>query len=155
MGNYATIAELKARFEDDAAVAHLTMDDATGTPDTDVLDETLNAAEGDVDSYLGIRYLIPVDVTGSTTLADSLKARALDIAVYHLIARRGQVPEAKTKAFDDAIVWLKSLAAGEVVLPSAETLPATSSREPDAEWGTAGDSSSSNRVWTRGTVANL
>ena len=155
MGNYASTTDLVNRFEDDAAVAHLTDTAETGTPDTDVLNEVINGAEGQINSYAGRKYLVPF-ATSDTGFAAFLKSITLDIAVFALVgARSDLVSDAKTLAHDKAIDWLKELAAGKVVPPAAATQPTTESRDPVAAFGTAGTGDSSRRLFSRDTQANL
>ena len=155
MGNYATTTDLIARFEDDAAVAHLTDTADTSTPDPDVLNEIINGAEGRINSYAGRKYLTPFS-TSDTNFASFLKSLTLDLAVFHLVGARGDlVSDAKTLAHDNAIEWLKDLAVGKVVPPAAATQPTTESRDPVAAFGTAGTGDSSKRLFSRDTQANL
>jgi len=158
MGNYATTAQLKARFEDDSAVAHLTDTWDSGTPDETVLTEVLTHAEGDMDAHFAVRYVVPIDTSGSTTLAGKLQSVALDIAVRHVLTRHGKVPEAFEAAYDDAIEWLKEVVAGTAVLPTADLLAKKTSRR--LVWGPTTDSSTqpdstSRRLFTRETQENL
>lgn len=148
MGNYASRAQLQARFENTAAVAHLTdgVDDAT--PDTDVLDEALNGAEGIVDSWIGRRHLTPVVVSGDTVLANWMKSITLDIGVYRLLQRGGVIPDANVRAYEEAIAWCQAVGAGDAVLPAAAQQATTAAIDPMAEWGSgAGDDS--DRQFTR------
>lgn len=155
MGNYASTSDLVNRFEDDAAVAHLTDTADTGTPDTDVLDEVINGAEGLINSYAGRKFDIPFS-TADSGFAAFLKSLTLDIAVFHLVgARSDLVSEAKTAAFDKAIEWLEKLAEGKVVPPAAATQDTTAARDPVAAFGTAGTGDSSKRLFSRKTQANL
>lgn len=156
MGDYATTAQLKARFEDDEEVSHLTDSADTGSPDETVLAEVLDDAEAEMNGYIGVRYSIPVTVSGNAILANRMKSLALDLAVVKLVGGRGGIiSEAKRDLRTDAIAWLKGLAAGTIVLPSAVTEPSTQSREPLAEWGIAGTGSASQRVFTRATQERL
>jgi phage gp36-like protein len=155
MGNYATTAELKARFEDDIEVAHLTNTASTGVPDETVLAEVVNHAEGQLDSHIGMRYKIPVDVSSDTVLAAMLKSATLDVAVYHLLARGDVMPQAKIDARKAVVDWLKEIAKGEAILPSAATIDSTQSRDPIVSWGTAGTGDTSNRLFSRATQENL
>ena len=155
MGNYATSDDLANRFENDATVAHLTDTAETGTPDTDVLNELILAAEGEIDSYAGRKYLTPLTTT-DTVLGNFLKSITLDLAVARLVGDRGDLlPEAKAAARDRAIEWLEKLAEGKVVLPAAATQPTTAARDPIAAFGTAGTGDNSNRLFSRATQANL
>ena len=155
MGNYATTAQLKARFEDDTAVAHLTDSATTGSPDDDVLTEVVNHAEGQMDSYFARRFAVPVDVSSDTVLAAMLKSVALDLAVYHLLVRGGVVTEPKLVAHDKALAWLKDVAKGEAVLPSADEPATTTTRENIFAWGTAGETDSSQRKFSRAAQESL
>lgn len=155
MGNYASQSDLKARYEDDAAVAELTFDSASGTPDASVLDEAILDAEGQIDSYVANRYKIPVDVSSDTTLAARMKNLTLDLACYALELRSGKVTEDRVKARDDAIEYLVRISRGEALLPSATAPDTTESRASLARYGTAGDGTSSRRVFTRDTQEAL
>lgn len=155
MGNYASQADLKARYEDDVAVAHLTLDEETGTPNTAVLDEVIDDAEGEINSYLAARYLVPVDVSSDTGLAARLKSLTLDLATYKLELRTGHVTDERGKAHDDGIAYLDKISKGAVFLPAAAAPASTASRAEVARFGTAGTSDSSNRLFTRATQAKL
>lgn len=154
MGDYHTRADLQARFEDDEAVAHLTDTSDSGTPNTAVLDEVIDGTEGEMNSYIGSKYLIPVAVGDHAQLAAMMKSRALDMSVFHLLERGDVVPEAKRLAYDNAIVWCKAVASGSAVLPTPDTEAGTASRDPVATYG-APDPDSEHRVFTRTTQERL
>jgi len=156
LGNYATITELQARFEDTAAVSHVTDSDDDLTPDTDVLTEELNAAEGLIDSYLGRRHATPIAVSGDTVLAAWMKSVTLDIAVVRLLRRPGQgiVPDEVAESYTEAVDWCKAVASGAAVLPATLTQATTTAMDPLSEWGSA-PGSSSTRVCTRETQENV
>jgi phage gp36-like protein len=152
MPNYTTTTKLKARFEDDEAVAALTDTlDQTGAPDETVLAEVINDAEGEIDSYLAPRYLIPVDVASHTVLANRMNSLALDIAVVNLLERGDQVSEAQQRRRDRATTYLEKLSKGELLLPSATTLTTTTTNEPLVAYGTAGDGDDTRRLFSRDT----
>lgn len=157
MGNYATTTQLIARFESSEDLAHLTNSEDTGAADTDVLDEVINDAEGQIDSYLAKRYLIPVDVDSDTVLANRMKSLTLDLAVHKLCTHGDMVSEAKQSAHDTTIDYLKELAKGTVLLPSAGALSPTATDEPAARWGTAGAviSGTDQRMFSRASQGNL
>lgn len=155
MGNYASRAELQARFSDDAEVAHLTDSEDTGTPDTAVLDEVIEDAEAEIESYAAMRYEVPLDVGGDTGLAARIKSLTLDLAVAKLHDRSGNVPEPNETARTRALEWLDKLSTGKIVLPSARTEATTVSREPRVTWGTAATGTRSQRLFSRETQVNL
>ena len=155
MGNYATTAELTARFLNSTEAAFLTDVEESTTPDAAVQAEVINDSEGLIDSYLSTRYAVPVDVSGDTVLAARLKGVTLDLAGHRLLVRQDLESDAKQRANDEAIDWLKGIAEGLVNLPSAATLPSTESENPQIAFGTAGTSDSSNRLFTRATQGGL
>lgn len=157
MGNYATTTQLIARFESSAALSYLTDSEDTGAADTTVLDEVIDDAEGVINSYLGERYRVPVDVATYTTVAPRLKSLTLDLAVWRLLVRGDRASEVKRMAHDDAIAYLEKLANGELTLPSTATLPVTGSEGEGAAWGTSGAavSGTTRRLFDRGTQDSL
>lgn len=155
MGNYASVADLKARFRDDTQVAGLTDDDESGTPDTAVLNEVIDDSEGVVDGYVAMRMQVPVDVSSDTVLAARMKSLTLDLAVHRLLVRADAESAVKERANDEAMEFLKLFSEGKVMLPSATTLPSTDSRDPVASWGTAGTGDDSKRIFSRATMDNL
>lgn len=155
--NYATEAELKARYLDDAEVSNLTLDEETGVPDTAVLNEVLENAEGEINAYLALRYLVPVssEDRADTILAARLRSLTLDLATYALELRTGHVAEVHTKMRDDAIAFLEKLSTGELLLPATDAPSPTTSRADTLRFGTAGTGSGSLRLFTRATQGRL
>lgn len=150
MGVYASNDELKARFENNEAVAHLTGTQESGTPDEAVLTEVLGNAEGDVESYAAVKYAIPLKVGDHTSLANQIKSKVLDLAVWYLSVRAASVTEAIQLAYDNAIAWLEKLATGKVMLATNDTEPTSVSKEPLISIGTSDASDpSSERIFTR------
>ncbi len=154
MGNYGVNADLKARFEDDAELAALTDTEESGAPDEAVLTEVWDDAEGQVDSYAAVLYLVPLDVA-NTVVAARIKSVTADLAAWALLNRGDVVSDAKQRSYEAAIEWLKRLANGEVRIPSPTTASSTTSRETLSNWGTAGATTDSKRLFTRGTQVNL
>lgn len=158
MGNYASTAELVARFENVVVVEHLTGSPSTDAAYTAVLNEVINGAEGEVDSAAAIKYEVPLDVAGDTVMAAYVKSMTLDLAVASLHDRSRNVPVAIELARTRRMEWLDKLGKGMRQLPSARTETSTVSRDPPANWGTgntASDDSNSNRVFSRATMGSL
>lgn len=156
MGRYASQADLKARFENDAAVSHLTDTGSSGVPDGDVLDEVIGLAEGEIDGYVGVRYQTPVAVDAHASLASQMRSMTLDLAVRALYARHNRVSDPIQGARDAVIAILERIAAGTFVLASPDTEPSTAAREPLAAWGTSNvDDPNSNRVFSRRAMQAL
>ena len=72
-------------------------------PDSLIIDDAISKAEAEIDSYLGVKYVVPVAAAPA-----QVKALAVDLAIYHLVfppqrraagaaaevRRRGGLPEA-------------------------------------------------------------
>lgn len=155
MGNYASRAELIARFADEITLAHLLGSADTGSADTAAIDEVIGKAEGEVDASAAQKFSVPLDVAGDTVLGNWIKSITLDLAVANSHARSGNVPEPVANDRDHVRAWLKELVAGTVQLPSARTEATTVSRDPVSTWGTAGTGTSSKRVFSRATQEQL
>lgn len=157
MGNYASTAELIARFEDTSAAAFATDAGEVGTPDTDVLNEVINDAESVIDGYVGVRHIVPVVVAGDTVLANRMRSLTLDIARYKLDLRGDYVSDARAAAYEAAIKWLEGVSTGKIMLPAAAAQATTASNTPDATWGIAGEtvSGTSQRLFSRETQERL
>lgn len=154
MGNYATNADLKARFESNAAVAFLTDTGSTGTPNESVLTEVIANAEGMVDSYAAKRYAVPIS-TSDAVLAGMLKSATLDIATYKLLKRGDLVPQVKRDDYAATLEWLKDVAAGRAVMPSAATPASTASDGPTPSEGTAATGTESDRVFSKASMSAI
>lgn len=110
---YLTATDLEAYFEPSEIVQISNLHNPTAT----VLDAVKAAkgiewASGLADSYLAVRYVLPLPATLSPP--DSLKSRIADLWRYGMdtIAPREDV----RKRYEDAIKWLEALAKGDVSL---------------------------------------
>ncbi len=146
--SYATNADVEERLGS-AAYVQLTDDTGSGSADEDKVTEARLAAEGEVNSYLGRRYAVPVNVTGDEELAGVLKSVALDLVEYRLHARRPPVPEETRRKRDSAVRWLLRAASGEVVLPAGSELPT------NPAGGITGEVTGSARVMSREELDDL
>lgn len=88
----------------------------TGEPDEnaleaclDAINEALSIADSLVDSYLGMKYTLPLASTPT-----ALKKRTLDLARFELHDERA-TEEVRNRR-NDAIKWLEMLAAGKATL---------------------------------------
>lgn len=77
------------------------------------LDKALEDASSEIDSYLAVLYTVPVSpVTGI------MQRFCIDIAIYVASSNAGSVTEEKRKRYEDAIAWLRMVAAGKIEIPS-------------------------------------
>ncbi|SIQ96422.1 Mu-like prophage protein gp36 [Aromatoleum tolulyticum] len=110
---YATVADLVTRFGE-AELIDLTdrADPPAGVVDTAVADGAIADAVGEIDTYLGVRYALPV-----SPLPALLVMVTCDIARYRLHGTR--VTDEVRARYDDALRWLKDVALGRALLPGA------------------------------------
>ena len=83
--------------------------------DWGVVDNAILRASAIVDSYLGVRYSVPI-----SPVPKILEDKATDIAVYLIYEKRAvgmtEVPEDVRRRYEDAIQWLKEVRDGKAVL---------------------------------------
>lgn len=125
--SYVTNADIEERLGS-VAFVQLADDDGNGVADVGVVDEARMGAEGEVNSYLGRRYAVPISLTTHSDLADVLASITLDLAEYRLRARRPPIPEDARRLRDQAVEWLTRVAEGRIELPSAVGVAASSAR---------------------------
>ena len=119
--DYATNGDVAERLGQTLYV-QLTDDAGSGTADEDRVSEARLAAEGLVNSYLGRRYRVPVDVTAHAEVAAVLRSVVVDVAAYRLHMRRRPVPADVERLHDRALWWLELVATGKAVLPAVMAL---------------------------------
>jgi phage gp36-like protein len=115
---YATAEDISLRL-DQRTLLDLTDDDGDDAADSTVLEAVLTDADGVIDSYLSSRYATPLSPV--PTLLCKLAA---DLAIAALFARRRETisSEHATRA-EQALVVLRSLAEGEMVLCGTDQVP--------------------------------
>ncbi len=80
-------------------------------PDSTVVADAISKADAEIDSYLGVKYVVPVAPT-----PDQVKALSVDLAIYHLYSRHSIVPPVRQQKYEDAVAFLKQVAAGAAVI---------------------------------------
>ena len=145
---YLTNADIEQRLGH-LVYVQLTDDAGTGAANEALVSEARLGSEGEVDSYVGRRCVVRVDLGAHPELAGVLKSVTLDLAEYRLHARRAIAPaEVKAKR-DAALRWLERIAAGEVVLPAAST------PEPNPAAAFMGQAVGTDRTLTRDEMEDL
>lgn len=122
---YATQQDILDRYGDDAlyVAADRNNDDAI---DTNVVTRALDDASDEINSYVGKKY--PLPLPGVPTV---LTRPCVDIALYRLSFSTA-LTEEKRKRYDDALRFLKEVAAGNVSLgydPSSDTRESSDTAE--------------------------
>lgn len=136
MGNYASATDLLGRFGSSEEASFASDNEATDstTYSAAVFAECIGLAEGKMDSYIGQQFLTPVDVSTNVSLAALLKSVALDLAEHYVNIRSPEPSDAKKAQHDMQIEWLALIAAGDLVLTGAETLPSSEGKGVESFW---------------------
>jgi phage gp36-like protein len=111
-------------------------------PDSLIIAEAISKAAAEIDSYLGVKYAVPL-----YPAPDQVKALAVDLAIYHLYSRRSIVPPVRQQKFDAALSFLKQVAAGQLVIVGPQGEPPSVAKE-------VADATSANRLFSRHTLAD-
>ena len=111
-------------------------------PDSLIIVDAISKAEAEIDSYLGVKYVVPLSAPPA-----QVKALAVDVAIYHLYSRRSIVPPVRQQKYDTAVAFLKQVVAGQAVIvgPQGE-LPTVAKEVTDAAGAI--------RVFSRHTLAD-
>lgn len=138
--SYATLDDLKKALNE-AVLIDLTDDAGVGAIDTGIVDNSLEAADVEIDAYLGERYSLPL------TPAPSIVAKlAVDLAVFNLYSRRQGPPDHWQARYNNAIKMLAKIQAGEIGLGSGD---------PKGSESDKAEVVSEDRIFTRDTLKNF
>lgn len=108
--SYCTQSDIEDRIGTEDLVA-LTDHSGTGTVDTEVVQSAIDGACSLIDSYLGVRYAVPLPVGGDPP--EVLRTRAVNLAVYLLRLGRDSVTEDVRAQHEEDLEWLREVAAGK------------------------------------------
>lgn len=117
---YAVQADLVPRRLTQQELVQLTNDTGENTVDAANVTAILTEASAVVDSYCRERYTIPLQSS------EQVKGLTLDIGVYKLFLRRRRVTADIEKAYENAIAFLRDVAAGKAGLDQPVGAPAQS-----------------------------
>jgi len=157
MGNYASNAQLAARFEDDAAVLALTDNVGGAVADSAtqaVLTEAIAAAEGELESAVAAQWDVPVDITDANR-EQLMRTKTLQLAEILLYERGNNLTDAHKEARASLEQWMDRVAARKRVLPGAAAPTTTAARGTFVSHGSGNPSTSSTRVFTRDKQSDL
>ena len=99
----------------------ITDDTGTGNEKPSIITERMKASENLVESYLSVRYKLPL-IAKDGTVPGEIKDAVLTIAKYKLYARRNALNASVQSEYDDMINWLKMVASGkaDISLPQVD-----------------------------------
>jgi phage gp36-like protein len=146
--SYATNTDVEQRMGP-AAYIQLTDDAGTGGAEEAKVTQARLAAEAEINSYLAVRYRVPVDVSGEAEVGALLRDMTVDLAAFRLHARRPPVASDLAARHEAVVEWLRRIAQGSAALPAASELPASTAA--GAEVFVSGMT----RVWSRDDAADL
>lgn len=139
---YSQLSDIKLQLED-AALLELTDDANAGEIDPDVVARAIADADADIDTYLAVRYALPL----SSTPAMVRKA-SVELAICNLYARRpGLLPEERKGRCERMREFLEQVAAGKRSLGADD--PGASAND-----GPAATTDKDDRVFTIGKVSD-
>jgi phage gp36-like protein len=111
---YCTIDDLRKQSSDEFLL-RCTDDDGTGEINQTTVDEKIEDAQMEIDSYCRAQYPVPFQVVPGL-----IRKLTVDIALYNLVSKRGideDSPDAiLVKRYRDAVKLLENLAKGIVTI---------------------------------------
>lgn len=134
MTAYATLADITALYGVDALF--VADRDGNGQADQVAVSRALSSATDEINSYLAVRYPLPLQLAAGVPVPGVLVQSAVDIAVYRLALSRDVQSKEHRLRYEDALEALKALAAGraQLVLASGsaqgDQSPAPESPQP-------------------------
>lgn len=116
--SYATVAEFKAGIPHRDLVALTSLDDGTDTINDDRVQDALDDATAEIDSYIAKAVELPL-----ADVPRILKTICRDLALHRLYVNIGHSMEARKSLREDAIAFLKSVSRGDAALGDGAGLP--------------------------------
>lgn len=144
--SYATQADIELHFGE-AQVLIASDRDGDGVADTGLIDSALLKASEEIDSYLIMRYSLPLATTPGI-----LKSVCCEIAMYRLSPDTSYTEE-KRKRYEDAIKWLRDVAKGLVGLDDDSGTEEEGDDNLEIDDGT--ETTVTSRVFTRSKLGGL
>ncbi len=141
---YCSKADIQKRVSDTDLIELTTEDAQAQVPDDDIIDEAIEAADEEIESYAAARYNVPFSPVPGRIMDVSR-----DIAIWNLYARRPAIetPEVIKDRYKSAVKWLEKLNAGKVTIGD--------SPEPAESETVGGQVSQNDRVFTRDTLGGM
>jgi phage gp36-like protein len=123
---YCTKADI-IKLLPEATLVRLTDDEGAGAVNDERVQEAIESAAEEMDTYLGARYALPL-----VSAVPILGKLNVDMAIFNLYSRvKETIPETRQKRYDNAVRFLEKVAEGKMSLgiqPSPDA-PAASNVE--------------------------
>ena len=108
---YATQADIEAQLSLDELV-QLTDDEGLGEVNYGRITRAISDADEEIDGYLQSRMAVPISPAPGI-----IRKTSVDISIYNLFSRRGDViPEIRKDRYDNAVKFLVKVAEGKIGL---------------------------------------
>ena len=111
---YATQDDIITLYSEDAL--YVADRDGDGVVEADSVARALTSASGEIDSYIGVRYGLPLVVAEGDAASELLKQFCVDIAIYRLALARDVLSEEHRRRYEDTIKHLDKIAKGTASL---------------------------------------
>lgn len=136
---YATRADIDKRIRQDELV-RLTDEDDLGVVDDSKVNAAIDAADLEIDSYLGKRYSLPL-----TSTPPFLTSLAVDLALWNLysVVDADGMPKTRAERREIAISILNRIGDGTLTMGASDP------------GGTAASFSGGDRIFTRDTLRDV
>ena len=113
---YCDLTDIQ-KYKDPAVYVQITNDLDGDTVDNDIINEIVDKSANIIDSYIGGRYPLPLEV-----IPKIIRNIAIDLTVKFLYDRRlGEKDEIIEEAYENAIALLKDIRDGKLFIPELET----------------------------------
>lgn len=141
---YSTKTDILKKITD-PELAQLTSE--TGVTDDAVVTECIAEADAEIDSYAGRKYAVPM-----SPVPDRVRNLSIDITLFKAASRRafklGGISDAIRQLYEDALSFLKDIAAGRAVIDGAVTPAENKGR-------TGGKFSSNDRIFSNDSMSGM
>ena len=106
---YATQDDIITLYSEDAL--YVADREGDGVVDADAVARALTSAAGEIDSYIGVRYSLPLEAA-----PELLKQFCVEVAIYRLALSRDVLSEEHRRRYEDTIKHLDKIAKGTASL---------------------------------------
>ena len=120
---YATQSDITTLYSENAL--YVADRDGDGAVDTDAVARALSLASDEIDSYIGVRYKLPL-----TAAPGLLLQFCVDIALYRLASSGDVLTDDSRRRYDDTIKHLKDISRGAASLVLPDTGDGSETSEP-------------------------
>jgi len=144
---YATAQQAIDLYDEDYVLVSIDRDE-DGEVDTTAFSDALDQATSELDSYIGVKYDLPLVV-----VPDVLQRFTIDMAIYISCPNPAELTDEKKERYEAAVKWAQGVAAGKVSLGVIDQ-PATAEEDGGGS-AVQTEPSSSDRLFTRSTMAGI